>query len=486
MVKGRSLSLGAWLVGVVALVVAAGQLLGPAASGAMAPMSQTYSGVGGMSGQMLLSGQAYAKHKVGDLTYHGMVTNAQRQAAAELLAQQKLQALLNPLAPTRLAAPARGAGPLAVPDYFGGVANWANSPLAQFTAGGAWITGTGIRKFVDSLPGLNAPNDLGQELPIAVPDTTTYPGSDYYEISLRQYTEKMHSDLPATTLRGYVQTNNGTDPLTQQNTVAPAPIHYLGPIIIAQRNRPVRIKFTNELPTGAAGNLFLPVDTTVMGAGTGPNGGTENYTQNRAVLHLHGGATPWISDGTPNQWITPKGETTSYPKGVSVMNVPDMPNPGAGSQTYYYTNQQSARLMFYHDHAFGITRLNVYAGEAAGYVRPGCRPRRPRWPPAPCRPTRSRSSSRTRPSCPIRPRAASSRRKTPPGTWPATAARATSGSRTSTCPTRTRSSTPAPTPWAAGTTDPGSGHRSPPRRACSTARSPTRTTTRSTSRGSLR
>ena len=36
--------------------------------------------------------------------------------------------------------------------------------------------------------------------------------------------------------------------------------------------------------------------------------------------------------------------------------------------TFYYTNQQSARLMFYHDHAWGITRLNVYAGEAAGYL----------------------------------------------------------------------------------------------------------------------
>ena len=24
--------------------------------------------------------------------------------------------------------------------------------------------------------------------------------------------------------------------------------------------------------------------------------------------------------------------------------------------------------MFYHDHAWGITRLNVYAGEAAGYM----------------------------------------------------------------------------------------------------------------------
>ena len=39
--------------------------------------------------------------------------------------------------------------------------------------------------------------------------------------------------------------------------------------------------------------------------------------------------------------------------------------------TFYYTNQQSARLMFYHDHAYGITRLNVYAGEAAGYLRAG-------------------------------------------------------------------------------------------------------------------
>ena len=43
-------------------------------------------------------------------------------------------------------------------------------------------------------------------------------------------------------------------------------------------------------------------------------------------------------------------------------------NPGTGHMTFYYTNQQSARLMFYHDHAYGITRLNVYAGEAAGYL----------------------------------------------------------------------------------------------------------------------
>ncbi len=42
-------------------------------------------------------------------------------------------------------------------------------------------------------------------------------------------------------------------------------------------------------------------------------------------------------------------------------------DPGDGSMTFYWTNQQGGRLMFYHDHAYGITRLNVYVGEAAGY-----------------------------------------------------------------------------------------------------------------------
>ncbi len=98
------------------------------------------------------------------------------------------------------------------------------------------------------------------------------------------------------------------------------------------------------------------------------------FKDNRATLHLHGGTTPWISDGTAHQWITPAGETTAWPQGVSVANVPDMSAAGCdaatddGCQTFYYTNQQSARLLFYHDHAWGITRLNVYAGEAAGYL----------------------------------------------------------------------------------------------------------------------
>ena len=102
-----------------------------------------------------------------------------------------------------------------------------------------------------------------------------------------------------------------------------------------------------------------------------PQADAECYTENRATLHLHGGISPWISDGTPHQWITPADEDTPYPQGVSVSPVPDMGDSGApddGAMTFYYTNQQSARLMFYHDHAWGITRLNVYAGEAAAYI----------------------------------------------------------------------------------------------------------------------
>jgi FtsP/CotA-like multicopper oxidase with cupredoxin domain len=231
-----------------------------------------------------------------------------------------------------------------------------------------------LRKFVDSLPGLTTAgtNNLGQYIPVATPNTNTYPGSDYYEIALVEYREQLHSDLPpvvggktdrlatgGTKLRGYVQEVSG---------VAVGEPHYLGPLILATAGRPVRIKFTNRLPIGAPGDLFLPTDTTYMGAGLGPSNTTENYTQNRATLHLHGGVNPWISDGTPHQWTVPAGETTSYKKGVSTQNVPDMGLPADGSITFYWPNEQSSRLMFYHDHVYGLTRLNVYGGEAAGYL----------------------------------------------------------------------------------------------------------------------
>ncbi len=292
--------------------------------------------------------------------------------------------------------------------------------IADAVIGGT-LTG-GMLKFIDPLPGLYDPRSgvsaPAKSIPLGVPDVVTYPGSHYYEIALQEFSESFHSSLPATKMRGYVQINNGTDTsscggagqpacTSANNTVVPAPIRFLGPVIVAQgrvhgildtvpgdpgKPVPVRIKFINQLPVGPPdpntglrpGDLFLPVDETVVGTGYGPAGpGTagEKYTQNRATIHLHGNNTVWISDGNVHQWISPAGETTAYPSGVSARNVPDMGglcdadpvnNPGipggSGCQTFFYTNAQSARLQFYHDHAMGITRLNVYAGEAAGYV----------------------------------------------------------------------------------------------------------------------
>jgi FtsP/CotA-like multicopper oxidase with cupredoxin domain len=244
-----------------------------------------------------------------------------------------------------------------------GATFYANSPQPDWNTGNPNGSGTPIRKFVNALPGLgpNNQNNLGQYIPIAQKDTITYPGSDYYHLSINQFTEQLHSDLAkATKLRGYFD-ENSVDPVKKP--------HFLGPAIIAKRDVPVRILMDNKLATSnlAASNLFIPFDVTLMGAGTGPDGSTY-YAQNRASVHLHGGVTPWISDGTPWQWFSPAGEPNIYKTGVSFHNVPDMPTPPQGTQTIYYSNQQSARLMFYHEHVVGATRLGVYAGLAAPYL----------------------------------------------------------------------------------------------------------------------
>jgi FtsP/CotA-like multicopper oxidase with cupredoxin domain len=295
-------------------------------------------------------------------------------------------------------------------------------------AGAGYLT-QGMRKFVDQLPGLCTPPacpDTGKYLPTAVPAAKKYNGvaADEYVIGLVQYRTQFSSDLPSGTLvRGYVQLETPDNAAVSQHVALQnelmdgtkvdlkdkdgnpyygvTPPQYLGPFIAATKNKPVRIVFRNLLPTGKDGDLFLPTDSSMMGSGMGPmtmadpadlkttddairNPECTQYPKaagcfkdNRATLHLHGGITPWISDGTPHQWITPAGENTPWPQGVSVQNVPDMKDAGGattcdaaddGCQTFFYTNQQSARLMFYHDHAWGITRLNVYAGEAAGYL----------------------------------------------------------------------------------------------------------------------
>jgi hypothetical protein len=152
----------------------------------------------------------------------------------------------------------------------GGGTYYANSP-----AGGA--TGTALRKFVDRVPGLGLPgctvsipagtgdcneNGLGQYIPIAKKVANPlFPNDDYYELGIVTYTERMHSDLSkATRLRGYKDIGGNQ------------PTHYLGPLILAQKDKAVRLKVNNQLGASPNDKLFIPVDTTMMGAGMGPLG----------------------------------------------------------------------------------------------------------------------------------------------------------------------------------------------------------------------
>jgi spore coat protein A, manganese oxidase len=79
-----------------------------------------------------------------------------------------------------------------------------------------------------------------------------------------------------------------------------------------------------------------------------------------ATVHLHGGEIPAYYDGNPNSWFTPNGLTGPDYHTIG--------NPGPGKAIYEYQNSQDAGSLWFHDHALGTTRLNVYAGLAGFYL----------------------------------------------------------------------------------------------------------------------
>jgi spore coat protein A len=209
----------------------------------------------------------------------------------------------------------------------------------------AFAQSPGMQKFVAPL------RSLGQMAP-AIPVTTGPAASaayDYYEISVRQYLDQLHPSLPPTTLWGY---GNTAQPVSSQR--------HLGGAVIAQRNRPVRLRVRNELP----GTHILPVDVTAPGVDAGTMA-----MHNRVAVHLHGGHVPWPSDGGPWHWFGPGDTGPALPVNVGASYHRWLPDTtGALTADYWYPNDQSARLMWYHDHAVGITRLNAYAGIATAYL----------------------------------------------------------------------------------------------------------------------
>jgi spore coat protein A len=130
-----------------------------------------------------------------------------------------------------------------------------------------------------------------------------------YRIAMREITSKVHRDVKPTRFWGFGSSSPG-------------------PSFETRSGQGLLVEWANELPT----THFLPIDHTIHGA-------EADKPAVRAVVHLHGAKAPAESDGYPENWYVP-----------------------GKSALYHYPNNQDAAMLWYHDHALGINRLNVAAG----------------------------------------------------------------------------------------------------------------------------
>jgi spore coat protein A, manganese oxidase len=230
-----------------------------------------------------------------------------------------------------------------------------NLAWAFYQSPGAPIPGQnwpGMAKYATTLRGVGAaggPNTI----PIAVSDgLSAVTGATHYTQSIVEFRDQLHPVLNPTTLWGY-------NPASNSGTA-----RHLGGIIVAQKGTPVQLTITNKLPP--IHTLGVDVSTPALGGFPDAAARFGGSGQNATTTHLHGGFVPWVSDGGPFSWFTPIGITGPSFMGGFMKSI----NPGllGGQEELYYPNQQSARLMWYHDHAHDITRLNAYAGIATAYI----------------------------------------------------------------------------------------------------------------------
>ncbi len=168
-----------------------------------------------------------------------------------------------------------------------------------------------LRPFVDALP-----------IPRVIAPDGWLDGDPLFSVTMQVFRQKLHRDLPATTLWGY----NG---------------QYPGPTFEARRGQPIAVRWMNNLPN----RHMFPIDDTLHGVGGEPDV--------RTVVHLHGHKVLPESDGYPEAWFTNNFARTG---------------PFFEQRTYHYPNDQAATQLWYHDHALGATRINNYAGLQGVYL----------------------------------------------------------------------------------------------------------------------
>ena len=168
-----------------------------------------------------------------------------------------------------------------------------------------------LAKFVDPLP---IP-------PVAKPDRYQPSPLDpaqkipYFRQVMQALEMNVHRDLKPTRMWGFAS-------------------GFPGPTFDVRSGQGILVEWVNQLPA----KHFLPIDHNLAGAGA-------DQPEVRTVVHLHGGKVPPQSDGYPEDWIVP-----------------------GKSALFHYPNKQDAAMLWYHDHAMGINRLNIYAGLMGVYL----------------------------------------------------------------------------------------------------------------------
>jgi spore coat protein A len=168
-----------------------------------------------------------------------------------------------------------------------------------------------LAQFVDPLP-----------LPEIIQPAGKRPNPDnpaeqlpFYRVAMRPFEAKLHRDLKPTRLWGYASSSPG-------------------PTFETRSGQGLLVEWVNDLPEAHV----LPVDHNIHGAEAAK-------PEVRTVVHLHGAKAPPDSDGYPEKWYVP-----------------------GKSAVCHYPNHQEAAMLWYHDHALGINRLNVFAGLFGAFI----------------------------------------------------------------------------------------------------------------------
>lgn len=195
--------------------------------------------------------------------------------------------------------------------------------------------------------------------PVMMPDADSVARTDY-SIAAREFMQQLLPEgFPSTRVWGYGRAGDSSS------------FHYPAFTIEATVNKPVRVTWINDLVDENGGFIphRLPVDTTMPWANPpGPPDGNDDGPfapyggPVPIVSHLHGAHVESHSDGFPQAWFLPAANDIPegyFKHGTNYGGVAEAPE---GAAIFEYTNDQRPTTLWYHDHALGMTRLNVYMG----------------------------------------------------------------------------------------------------------------------------